>query len=90
MWPPPEPVDYLYADIWDKLGAAEAAADTRAMCRNLRPNSAGYWGMEANFVSFLARGRCKPPVTRLAKFECKPVRLARTAAGDTSGAFDPP
>jgi hypothetical protein len=59
-------------------------------CRNLRPKSAGYWGMEANFVSFLARGRCKPPVTRLAKFECKPVRLARTAAGDTSGAFDPP
>ena len=42
----------------------KAAADTRAMCRNLRPKSAGYWGMEANFVSFLARNRCKPPVTR--------------------------
>jgi hypothetical protein len=63
-WRPPEPVDYLYADIWDKLGAPEAAADTRAICRNLRPKSAGYWGMEANFVSFLARNRCKPPVTR--------------------------
>jgi hypothetical protein len=64
LWRSPEPVDYLYADIWDKLGAPEAAADTRAMCRNLRPKSAGYWGMEANFVSFLARNRCKPPVTR--------------------------
>jgi hypothetical protein len=63
-WRSPEPVDYLYADIWDKLGAPEAAADTRAMCRNMRPKSAGYWGMEANFVSFLARNRCAPPVTR--------------------------
>jgi hypothetical protein len=63
-WRSPEPVDYLYADIWDKLGAPEAAADTRAMCRAMRPKSAGYWGMEANFVSFLARNRCAPPVTR--------------------------
>jgi len=23
-WRSPEPVDYLYADIWDKLGAAES------------------------------------------------------------------
>src|SRR6516162_3093286 len=37
----------------------KAAADTRAMCRNLRPKSAGYWGMEANFVSLLARNRSK-------------------------------
>jgi hypothetical protein len=63
VWRPPEPVDYLYADIWDKLGAPQAAADTRAMCRNLRPKSAGFWGMEADFVSFLAHNRCKPPVT---------------------------
>src|SRR5207248_11345106 len=34
------------------------------MCRNLRPKSAGYWGMEADFVSFLARNRCTPPVTQ--------------------------
>ena len=27
----------------------------RAWCQNLRPKSAGYWGMEADFVSFLAR-----------------------------------
>jgi hypothetical protein len=64
VWRSPEPVDYLYADIWDKLGAPEAADDTRAMCRNLGPKAAGYWGREANFVSFLARNRCKPPVTR--------------------------
>jgi hypothetical protein len=64
IWRSPEPVDYLYADIWDRLGAPEAAADTRAMCRNLRPKSAGYWGMEANFVSFLAHNRCRPPVNR--------------------------
>ncbi len=63
-WRSSKPVDYLYADIWDKLGAAEAAADTRAMCRNLRPKAAGYWGMEANFVSFLAASRLRPPVTR--------------------------
>lgn len=63
-WLSSEPVDYLYADIWDKIGASEAAADTRIICRNLRPKSAGYWGMEADFVSFLARNRCKPPVTQ--------------------------
>ena len=63
-WHSPDPVDYLYADIWDKIGAPEAAADTRIMCRNLRPKSAGYWGMEADFVSFLARTHCKPPVTQ--------------------------
>jgi hypothetical protein len=64
VWRPAEPVDYLYADIWDRLGTPEAAADTRAMCRNLRPKAAGFWGMEANFVSFLARNRCSPPVIR--------------------------
>ena len=63
-WRTTESVDFLYADIWDKIGALEAAADTRIMCRNLRPKSAGYWGIEADFVSFLARNRCKPPVTQ--------------------------
>jgi hypothetical protein len=63
-WCAPVPADYLYADIWNKIGAPEAAADTRLMCRNLRPKAAGYWGMEADFVSYLARHRCKPPVTR--------------------------
>ena len=63
-WRSAEPVDFLYADIWDKVGAPEAAGDTRMMCRNLRPKSAGYWGMEADFVSFLARNRCRPPVTQ--------------------------
>lgn len=63
-WRTTESVDFLYADIWDKIGALEAAADTRIMCRNMRPKSAGYWGMEADFVSFLARNRCKPPVTQ--------------------------
>jgi hypothetical protein len=63
-WRTTESVDFLYADIWAKIGALEAAADTRIMCRNMRPKSAGYWGMEADFVSFLARNRCKPPVTQ--------------------------
>jgi hypothetical protein len=63
-WRTTESVDFLCADIWDKIGALEAAADTRIMCRNMRPKSAGYWGMEADFVSFLARNRCKPPVTQ--------------------------
>ncbi len=64
VWRSPAPVDYLYADIWDKFGAPESASDTRAMCRNLRPKSVGYWGMEADFVSFLAANRHTPPVTR--------------------------
>jgi hypothetical protein len=34
------------------------------MCRNLRPKAPEYWGMEANFVYFLARNRYKPLVTR--------------------------
>lgn len=33
-WRTAEPVDFLYADIWDKIGAPEAVADTRIMCRN--------------------------------------------------------
>jgi hypothetical protein len=61
-WRSHAPVDFLYADIWDKVGVPQAAADTRTMCVNLRPKSAGYWGMEADFVSFLARNRWKPPV----------------------------
>ena len=64
-WRSPVPVDFLYADSWDKVGAPQAAADARMMCLNLRPKSAGYWGMEADFVSFLARNRCPPPVTQL-------------------------
>jgi hypothetical protein len=32
-WRTTESVDFLYADIWDKIGALEAAADTRIMCR---------------------------------------------------------
>jgi hypothetical protein len=43
-WRSPEPVDYVYADIWDKIGASEAAADTRIMCRNLRPQISGLLG----------------------------------------------
>jgi hypothetical protein len=54
-WHSPRPVDFLYVDIWDRVGGPQAAAETRIICRNLRPNSAGYWGMEADFVSFLAR-----------------------------------
>jgi hypothetical protein len=38
-WRSPEPVDFLYADIWDKVGTPEAAADTRLMCHNLRPKT---------------------------------------------------
>jgi len=65
MWCSCEPVDYLFADIWDRLGSPEAAADMRTMCRNLRPKAAGFWAIEANFVSFLVRNQCKPPVTQL-------------------------
>jgi len=86
VWRSPAPVDYLYADIWDKLGAPEGAADTRAMCRNLRPKSAGYWGMEANFVSFLAHRRCKPPVTQ-AQFRAWAHRLGLPIAAYANSAW---
>src|SRR5258708_7030201 len=75
--------------IWDKIGAPDAAADTLAMCRNLRPKSAGYWEMEADFVSF---PRPEPvhaagdsltvsglvPLTRPADRGLRRPRLART------------
>jgi len=32
-WRSAAPVDFLYADIWDKAGAPQAAEDTRIMCR---------------------------------------------------------
>ena len=67
-------------------GLREGAADTRAMCRNLRPKSAGYWGMEANFVSFLAHRRCKPPVTQ-AQFRAWAHRLGLPIAAYANSAW---
>jgi hypothetical protein len=63
-WRSPEPVDFLYVDIWDKVASPQATTDMRMICFNLRPKSAGYWGMEAELVSFLAKNRCKPLVTQ--------------------------
>ena len=63
-WRSPEPVDYLYADIWDKLGAAESrrrhACDVPQPGRN-RPGI-GAW-RPISSLCWLATG-AKPPVTR--------------------------
>jgi hypothetical protein len=32
---------------------------------SVRWKAAGFWAIEANFVSVLARNQCKPPVTQL-------------------------
>jgi hypothetical protein len=54
--------------VADRFGAqiVECWTLRRHACDLPRPaaKSAGYWGMEANFVSFLAHSRCRPPVTR--------------------------
>ena len=52
--PPNEPLpDFLYADVWPKLGDFAALPTTQRIQRNVRAAAVGYWGQEWDFLSFL-------------------------------------
>lgn len=50
-----EPVDFLYMDIWPRLGQAEALDDTRRAASTLSPTRVGYWGQEFDLVIWCAQ-----------------------------------
>lgn len=59
--------DYLYADIWAELAAAQAPGDTAAMVRALQPEAAGWWGQELSFGRWCQeRGQAMEPAALMA------------------------
>jgi hypothetical protein len=48
-------IDFLYVDIWEKLGTEVAHIQVQTMVQNLRPKSVGYWGQELDFALFLVQ-----------------------------------
>jgi len=54
-------VDYLWVDIWAKLGTKEAIDDTLGLCRQLSPKACDYWGMEIDVISIMKEH--KLPIT---------------------------
>lgn len=48
--------DYLFADIWERCGQAQAPAEMAEMVRTFQPVSAGWWGQELAFATW-ARAR---------------------------------
>jgi len=51
-WKTEQPVDFLYADIWPRLGTGRALPDTQAMQANVKAARVGYWGQEWDYVDF--------------------------------------
>lgn len=51
-WKPAEPVDFLYSDIWDKLGDEKGLGLTRAIQANVGAARVGSWGQEIDFLDW--------------------------------------
>lgn len=49
----PEPVDFLYVDIWPELGNPQAIAQTQAIQAIVNANMVGWWGQELDFLEWL-------------------------------------
>lgn len=52
---PTSPVDFLYADIWPKLGDEAALGDTQQMQANICAARVGYWGQEWDYFISLQK-----------------------------------
>ena len=52
-WQATEPVDFLYADIWDRLGAHEALEVTQKIQAGAKAKLVGYWGQEFDFADWM-------------------------------------
>ncbi len=82
---PEEEVDFLYADIWDELGAACALADTQAMQRNVRAKRVGWWGQELHFIRWLVeQGHSHAATAPLYERWVDSVGLPLSCEGDAS------
>lgn len=46
--------DYMWVDIWDKLGSDEALSIVKHINRNLKPKKIDWWGMELDLITHLA------------------------------------
>jgi hypothetical protein len=59
----PDEIDYLYADIWMRLGDRRALKEVKQIFRLSKAETISWWGMELDFVDWL-RKRKKPPVAK--------------------------
>lgn len=50
-----ESVDFLYADIWSKLGAEEALGLTQAIQAGVNAKLVGFWGQEFDLLDYLRK-----------------------------------
>jgi hypothetical protein len=55
--------DFLWVDIWERLGEEKALADVRCVQKAAQAKQVGWWGMELDFISFLQERNIKPPPT---------------------------
>jgi hypothetical protein len=49
---PFDPVDFMFVDIWARLGADEALPLTQIIQKNVQAASVGFWGQEHDFVDW--------------------------------------
>jgi hypothetical protein len=49
----PDPVDYLYIDIWPELGDPGMIPQTQAVQSVVKARLVGWWGQELDFVQWL-------------------------------------
>jgi len=47
-----EPVDFLFADIWEHLGSYDALPVTQTIQSNVQAKEVGFWGQEYDLVSW--------------------------------------
>lgn len=57
-WQPDEPIDFLYADIWQSLAEAETLDQVRRMQANIKAKQIYFWGQEL-FIYTRAKDRWK-------------------------------
>jgi hypothetical protein len=56
-------IDFLWVDIWEKLGSQKALRDTMRIQSIIGAEKVGWWGMEIDFVAYLQDIRRTPPPT---------------------------
>jgi hypothetical protein len=54
-YPPAQPVDYLYIDIWAKTGDPRALPDTQQIQRRVKAKRVSWWSQEIHFLCWLAQ-----------------------------------
>lgn len=75
------PVDFLWVDIWEKLGDGKAMRDVMRIQSKVEAETVGWWGMELDFIAYLQDIRRTPPPTlkdwkKFTKFSGMPLMRA--------------